>query len=111
LRNEDRAFSLSKVWLRNRTVYEHVAVQISKISSGKGKLLITGGGAFNSFLIERIKHHSTLDVVLPDPKIIDFKEALIFAFLGVLRIQGKTNCFASVTGASKDSSCGVIFSA
>lgn len=94
-----------------RTVYEHIAIQVSKISSSKGKLLITGGGAFNSFLIECIKHHSTLDVVLPNPKTIDFKEALIFAFLGVLRIHNKTNCFASVTGASKDSSCGVIFSA
>lgn len=94
-----------------RTIYEHIAIQISKISSNKGKLLITGGGAFNSFLIECIKRRSTLQVMLPDAKIIDFKEALIFAFLGVLRIQNKTNCLASVTGALKDSSCGVIFSA
>lgn len=94
-----------------RTVYEHIAIQISGISSDKGKLLITGGGAFNSFLIERIKHHSTLDVHIPDPKIIDFKEALIFAFLGVLRTQNQINCLASVTGASKNSSCGIIFSA
>ncbi len=92
-----------------RTIYEHIAIQISKIGSGTGKLLITGGGAFNLFLIERIKYHSSLQIVIPSKKIIDFKEALIFAFLGVLRIQNKTNCYSSVTGAVKDSSVGVIF--
>ncbi len=92
-----------------RTIYEHIAIQISKIGLGSGKLLITGGGAFNTFLIERIKHLSSLQIVILSKKIIDFKEALIFAFLGVLRIQNKTNCFSSVTGASKDSSVGIIF--
>lgn len=93
-----------------RTLYEHVALQIAKISSAKGNLLITGGGAFNIFLIERIKQHSMLNIVIPDPEIINYKEALIFAFLGVLRNQDKINCYASVTGATKDSSCGIIFS-
>ncbi len=92
-----------------RTIYEHIAIQISKIGLGSGKLLITGGGAFNTFLIERIKYHSSLQIVIPSKKIIDFKEALIFAFLGVLRIQNKINCYSSVTGAQKDSSVGVIF--
>ncbi len=92
-----------------RTIYEHIAIQIAKISSDNGKLLITGGGAYNSFLIERIKTLSSLEVTLPDPRIIEYKEALIFAFLGVLRIQNKINCLSSVTGASKDSSCGIIF--
>ncbi len=92
-----------------RTIYEHIAIQIAKVSSGRGKILITGGGAFNSFLIERIKFHSPLEVVIPDQKIVNYKEALIFAFLGVLRIQDKTNCFSSVTGALKDSSVGLIF--
>jgi anhydro-N-acetylmuramic acid kinase len=92
-----------------RTLYEDIAIQISKLNSKNGKLLITGGGAFNTFLIERIKHHSTLEVIIPEPDIINFKEALVFAFLGVLRIQNKTNCYASVTGAIKDSSCGIVF--
>jgi anhydro-N-acetylmuramic acid kinase len=92
-----------------RTIYEHVAQQIAKICTGRDSLLITGGGAFNTFLIEQIKKHSTLNVVIPKPEIINYKEALIFAFLGVLRIQNKINCFSSVTGASKDSSCGIIF--
>ena len=94
-----------------RTIYEHISIQISKITSEKGKMLITGGGAFNTFLKDRIKQHSTLEPVIPDAEIINFKEALIFAFLGVLRINNKINCLSSVTGASKDSSCGVIYSA
>lgn len=94
-----------------RTLYEHIAQQIAKISSDKGNLLITGGGAFNTFLIERIKQHSTLEVVIPSHEIINYKEAIIFAFLGVLRNQDEINCYASVTGATKDSSCGIIFSA
>ncbi len=92
-----------------RTTYEHIAIQLSKISDKKGKLLITGGGAFNTFLIERIKFHSSLDVLIPASKIINYKEALIFAFLGILRIQNKTNCLSSVTGATKNSSVGVVF--
>ena len=94
-----------------RTVYEHIAVQIAKINSKKSKLLITGGGTFNTFLIERIKDLSTLEVVKPGIEIINYKEALIFAFLGVLRLQNKINCLASVTGASSDSCCGAVFSA
>lgn len=93
-----------------RTLYEHIALQIAKIDVEKGKLLITGGGTFNSFLIERIKHYTNLEVVIPSKEIIDYKEALVFAFLGVLRIQNKINCYASVTGATKNSSCGIIFS-
>jgi len=93
-----------------RTVYEHIAIQLSKITIEKGKLLITGGGAFNSFLIERLKAHSTLEIVIPDDNIINFKEAIIFAFLGVLRRMKQINCLSSVTGASKDSCCGVIYS-
>ncbi len=92
-----------------RTIYEHVSIQVAKISSVNDNLLITGGGAFNTFLIERIKQHSNLNIVIPEPEIVNYKEALIFAFLGVLRIQNKINCYASVTGATTDSSCGIIF--
>lgn len=92
-----------------RTVYEHIAVQISDAVSGTGKMLITGGGAFNSFLIERIKALSSTLVVIPKKEIIDFKEAIIFAFLGVLKMKGINNCLASVTGAHKDSCGGIIY--
>jgi anhydro-N-acetylmuramic acid kinase len=92
-----------------RTIYEHIAIQIANAGASSGKLLITGGGAFNTFLIERIKYHSNLEIVIPDATIINYKEALIFAFLGVLRLQNQINCYASVTGATKDSSVGVVF--
>lgn len=92
-----------------RTIYEHIAIQITKDLSGNGKLLITGGGAFNTFLIERIQALTTTEIVIPNPDIINFKEAIIFAFLGVLRIKEINNCLASVTGASKDSCGGIIF--
>ena len=92
-----------------RTIYEHIAEQISKSIQRNGNVLITGGGAFNSFLIELIRKKTKTQINLPDPQIINFKEALIFAFLGVLKIREEINCLSSVTGASKDSSTGVIF--
>ena len=92
-----------------RTAYEHIAVQISKAAPAKGKMLVTGGGAFNAFLIERINHYLSCDIVLPHSEIIKFKEAIVFAFLGLLRYLGEINCYASVTGARKDSSTGVVY--
>jgi anhydro-N-acetylmuramic acid kinase len=64
--------------------------------------MITGGGAHNTFLIERIKHYFAGDIIVPEPQIIDFKEALIFALLGALHLAGEPNCLSSVTGASRD---------
>lgn len=92
-----------------RTFVEHVAVQITNNLKTNKTVLFTGGGVFNSFLINRIKEISSNIVVIPNREIIDFKEAYIFAFLGLLRLQGKNNCLCSVTGASKDHSSGVIF--
>jgi anhydro-N-acetylmuramic acid kinase len=92
-----------------RTIYEHIAIQIANVGANSGKLLITGGGAFNTFLIERIKYHTKLEIVIPSAAIINYKEALIFAFLGVLRLQDQINCYASVTGATKDSLVGVVY--
>ncbi len=91
-----------------RTFIEHIAVQISKTIKSDS-VLITGGGAFNSFLIHRIKTIANIKITLPNEQLIDFKEALIFAFLGVLKLDNQVNCLASVTGASKDHSSGVIF--
>lgn len=92
------------------TCVEHFAFQISKaMSRPNSKLLITGGGAFNNYLIQRIKFHSDSDteIIIPNKKVIGFKEALIFAFLGVLKVTGQSNCLSSVTGASKDTCGGV----
>ncbi|MGQ0828432.1 MAG: anhydro-N-acetylmuramic acid kinase [Bacteroidota bacterium] len=94
-----------------RTFCEHIAIQIAKALKGKpkGKLLITGGGAYNTFLIDRIKKHTVHEIVIPDKNTIEFKEALIFAFLGVLRMRNEINCLKSVTGASKDNCGGVVY--
>lgn len=94
-----------------RTFVEHIAIQIANIcSKPKAKLFITGGGAYNRFLIERLCNYlPTTKVVIPDDKTIQFKEALIFGFLGVLRLRNEINVLSSVTGASKNHSTGVIF--
>jgi anhydro-N-acetylmuramic acid kinase len=96
-----------------RTITEHIAIQIASVLSKreKGELLVTGGGAHNGFLMERIVAYTQHHVVVPDKKIVDFKEALIFAFLGALRMAGESNALASVTGAKRDSVCGAIYSA
>lgn len=93
-----------------RTFTEHFAFQIHKACENKQQqtVFFTGGGAFNIFLIERFLHYSHHCVVIPDEKIINFKEALIFAFLGVKRWREEYNCLKSVTGAIKDNIGGSI---
>ena len=90
------------------TATEHIAYQIVKATSNiaTSKILITGGGAKNCHLINRIKDLSKHEIIIPDTMIIDYKEALIFAFLGVLKMEGKINVLSSVTGADSDSSSG-----
>ncbi|WGK66293.1 anhydro-N-acetylmuramic acid kinase [Croceiramulus getboli] len=93
------------------TCTEHIAIQISRAiaATPEQDILVTGGGAYNAYLIERMRFHSAGYYKVPKPQLIDFKEALIFALLGVLRLEGKTNILASVTGASHDHSSGKIF--
>ena len=93
------------------TFVEHIALQIALPISflPKGKILCTGGGARNKFLIERLQARTKHEVVVPEKQIIDYKEALVFAFLGLLRLEGKTNVLASVTGAKSDSCSGRIW--
>jgi anhydro-N-acetylmuramic acid kinase len=71
--------------------------------------LVSGGGAYNSFLIDRLKHHFKGEVIIPDDNTIQFKEALIFAFLGYLRLNNKINTLKSVTGAKSDSVGGAVY--
>ncbi len=93
------------------TFSEHVAQQIAIVLQGKkGKMLITGGGAHNDFLIGLIKKClPEIEIIIPATKILEFKEALIFALLGMLKLRDEVNVLASVTGAIKDHSSGKIY--
>ena len=71
-------------------------------------MLVTGGGAWNRHLVNTIASHTGLLIDTASPELINFKEALIFAFLGVLRWQGEINVLSSVTGASKNHCAGNI---
>lgn len=92
-----------------RTYTEHIALKITNEINAHKSVLITGGGAYHDFLIERIRNLSHAELHIPNRETIDFKEALIFAFLGLLRIENQVNCLQSVTKAKKDHSSGVIF--
>lgn len=102
------------------TFCHHIAQQIIssvdqfssfKLSNKKPTMLLTGGGVKNSFLVDLIKKKSEgrLDIFVPDNRTIDFKESIIFAFLGLLRKLGKVNTLKSVTGAACNSSGGLIY--
>ena len=93
------------------TFTEHIAIQIAKaLLKNEGKLLITGGGAYNDFLIEKTQQYlPKIEIIIPDSKILEFKEALIFALLGVLKLRGEINVLSSVTGAKHDHSSGFIY--
>lgn len=92
-----------------RTFTEHVAKQLAQNFTKNAKILVTGGGAYNDYLLERINYHKKLQLVKPSQKLIEYKEALIFGFLGVLRLREEINCLKSVTGAAKDHSSGKIY--
>jgi len=94
-----------------RTFTEHIAFQISgNIRQKKSKLLITGGGAYNHFLIDRIRYYLPgTEIVIPNKKIVEYKEALIFALLGYLKLQDRINVLSSVTGALRNHSSGKVF--
>ena len=93
------------------TFTEHITFQIAvALPSKKGKLLATGGGAYNDFLIERIKFWlPELEIIITDKKTIEFKEALIFALLGVLKLRNEINVLSSVTGAKHNHTSGVVY--
>lgn len=93
-----------------RTVVEHTAIQISNVlnSAHLNSVLVTGGGAKNGFLVERIQHYFNGELILPEQKIIDFKEAIVFAYLGALYLDKRPNALSSVTGAKKNTIGGVF---
>ena len=94
-----------------RTVYQHIIDQLVYVF-GKYNLttiMISGGAANNKLIVELLQQESNVDIILPDREIIDYKEAVIFGFLGLLRWMNEINCYSSVTGAVKDTSCGIIY--
>jgi len=92
------------------TVIRHIAVQLAAVLPAKkeAKLLISGGGALNTALIAEISANVNCEVVVGTPDLLHFKEALIFAFLGVLRWRGEVNVLSSVTGSRSDHCAGSI---
>lgn len=97
------------------TLVVHYVEQIKKvlqpIPGKKPTILITGGGAYNNFFMEMFQNELAEDFefIAADKTLINFKEALLFAFLGVLKIRGEVNCLASVTGASRDNCGGTTY--
>lgn len=96
------------------TFIEHIAKQImvalDHFETRNGKLLITGGGAYNDYLMKRIKENlPSIEIIIPDNKTLEFKEALIFGLLGVLKMRNENNVLKSVTGAERDHCSGKIF--
>ena len=101
-----------------RTYTEHIALQIkvaiinNETKTMDKKILVTGGGAFNTFLIERLRDllsEEAIILVLPDDQLIQYKEALIMALIGVLRWREEVNVLASVTGAAQNSIGGALW--
>lgn len=92
-----------------RTSVEHLAYQIGKNLPAGQRILVTGGGAHNVFLMDRIRALSESKIIVPTKEIVDFKEALIFAFLGVLRWRKEVNTRCLVTGATRDSIGGCVY--
>lgn len=94
-----------------RTFVEHISIQISKEINKKKNtsVLVTGGGAYNRFLMNRIEFYSHNKIIIPSNDLVEYKEALIFGFLGVLKLRNETNTLSSVTGAIKNHSAGEIY--
>ncbi|HVU56110.1 MAG TPA: anhydro-N-acetylmuramic acid kinase [Puia sp.] len=99
-----------------RTYVEHIAIQIRRavegLGSASGRMLVTGGGAHNGFLIGRLREllaPQGIEVVAPDAQLVDYKEALVMALIGVLRWREENNVYSSVTGASRDSIGGAVW--
>ncbi|MEP0132132.1 MAG: anhydro-N-acetylmuramic acid kinase [Eudoraea sp.] len=93
-------------------ICEQVALQIkTNVTKDQSTLFVTGGGALNQFMMELLqsKLAPTISLVIPSKKLIEYKEALIFALMGILRIEQEINVLKTVTGASKDSSSGVVY--
>ena len=118
-----------------RTYVEHIAEQVERAVMGLGvggrrdgaveagvggrrddaagigaaRMLVTGGGAHNGFLVSRLRERVDVEVIVPHPELVDYKEALVMALIGVLRWREERNVLASVTGAVRDSVGGAVW--
>lgn len=106
----DKSISLED---RLCTFTESAAIEICgaiKSHRKESRVLCTGGGAFNSYLISRMLEHGGDEItfIIPDEEVVKFKEALVFGFLGVLRVRSEVNCLKTVTNAARDSSSGIM---
>src|SRR5690625_1824593 len=92
------------------TYTAHVSDQLASAlrDFSKEKILLTGGGVYNEFLIQSLKNKTDCELVIPNAQLTDYKEALIFGLLGVLKLRGEVNVLKSVTGAKKDHSSGIV---
>ncbi len=93
-------------------ICEQVVLQLERYAkTGHSTLLVTGGGALNTFLTATLQQKlgNRIHLEVPPALLIEFKEALVFAFMGVLRLNKEVNVFRSVTGASRNSSSGVVY--
>lgn len=91
------------------TITSHAAIQIAAaIPLNTKNVLVTGGGALNTFLINSIQEKTRAHIYVPELNVVNYKEAIIFGFLGFLRLNDKTNILKAVTGAKKDSCSGVV---
>lgn len=95
------------------TCCEHIAIQIKEsvafILDNNEPIFVTGGGAFNRYLVQRIEAITSRKVIVPTAEIVNYKEALIIAFMGVLRWRNEINVLQTVTGAKADSVNGAIY--
>jgi len=95
------------------TASAHIAKRINIEAGNPGiknaKILVTGGGAFNKTLLNHLRQQNDVQYIVPPDEVVNFKEALIFAFLGLLRVLGRPNCLSSVTGARHDTVGGAIY--
>ena len=110
-----------------RTYVEHIAIQVSNAAgsmfastipeadaqkTGGYTLLVTGGGALNRFMVSRISEllkTFSIEVVVPAEQLINYKEALAMALMGVLRWREEYNVMASVTGAARNTINGALW--
>lgn len=99
LNNKLRTMTLSSA--------KEIALAVSSQKS-RCNVLCTGGGAFNSFFMSQLLDQcgDNITLIVPNADVIKFKEAIVFAFLGVLKVRGEVNCLKSVTGARRDSCSG-----
>lgn len=88
----------------------HVAFQTGRVLKNvRGKMLVTGGGALHSFLISKMAEYAPgVDIIVPDQRLIEAKEALVFAWLGYRRYRGEINTLPEHTGAAKAVSAGAL---